>query len=81
MMGILLTYIPIKYRIVDPNVNRHFIVLARPWSSLPMMLKFSGMVLCPVWVLCPWMEKGSFRFSLYLPPGSWMFPLYTLHYT
>ena len=27
-----------------------FIFLARPWSSLPMMLKFSGVVLCPVWV-------------------------------
>ena len=45
-----------------------FIVLARPWSSLPMILKLSGVVLCPVWVLCMWMGEGSLRFSLTLFP-------------
>ena len=45
-----------------------FIVLAMPWSSLSIMLKFSGVVLSPVWVLCTWMGEGSFRCSLYLSP-------------
>ena len=31
-----------------------------------MMLKFSGLVLCPVLVLCALMDEGSFRCSLYL---------------
>ena len=44
MVKVVLTYIPIKCRIVDPNVGS-FIVLGRQWSSLPMMLKFSGVVL------------------------------------
>ena len=45
-----------------------FIVLARPWSSLPMILKLSGVVLCPVWVLCMWICESSFRCSLNLSP-------------
>ena len=44
------------------------IVLARPWSSLPMMLKLSGVMLCPVWVLCAWMGEGSLSCSLNLSP-------------
>ena len=44
------------------------IILAKPWSSFPMMLKFSGLVLCPAWVLCPWLGEGSLRCSLYLSP-------------
>ena len=43
-----------------------FIILARPWSSLPMILKLSGVVLFPVRVLHAWMGEGSFRCSLYL---------------
>ena len=36
------------------------IVLARPWSSLLIIVKFSELVLCPAWVLCAWMDEGSF---------------------
>ena len=42
------------------------IVLARSWSSLLMMLKLSGVVLCPFWVLCTWMGEGSCRCFLNL---------------
>ena len=28
-------------------------VLAKPWSSLCMMVKLSGLVLCPEMLLCP----------------------------
>ena len=51
-----------------------FILLARPWSSLPMMLKLSGVVLCPVWVICMWMGEGSLRCSLNLSKGPGGFP-------
>ena len=40
------------------------IVLARPWSSFPIMVKFSGLVLCPVWVLCAWMGWRFFQVFL-----------------
>ena len=53
--------------------------LVSPWSSLPNMLKLSGLVLCPVWRLFVCMGDGSFRCSLYLSPGFWKFPLCILH--
>ena len=56
-----------------------FIVLARPLSSLSIMLKFSWVVLWPVWVLYAWMGEGSLRCSLYFSPGSWMTPLCITH--
>ena len=28
------------------------VVLDKPWSCLPIMLKFSGVVLCSIWVQC-----------------------------
>ena len=43
-------------------------VLAKPWSSFPIMVKLSGLVLCPEMLLCPWMGEGSLRCSLYLSP-------------
>ena len=48
MMAIILTHISVKCGIVVPDDIESFIVLARPWSSLHMMLKLSGVVLCPV---------------------------------
>ena len=42
------------------------IILTGPWSSLPIMFKLSGVVLCPVWVLYTWMDEDSFMCSLYL---------------
>ena len=56
------------------------IVLARPWSSLPIILEFSGLVLCPVWVLCAWMDEGSLRCSCIFLQRSWMSPLCTPHH-
>ena len=52
IMEIILTHISFRCGIVDLDEYNSFTVLARPWSSLHMMLKFSGVVLCPVWVLC-----------------------------
>ena len=43
-------------------------VLAFPWSSLPMMLKLASVVLCPVFCMCAWMGEGCFRCSLHLSP-------------
>ena len=68
MMKIILTHISISVGLLTQMYIDSLIVLARPWSSLPMMLKFSGVVLCPVWVLCTWMDEASFRCSLYLSP-------------
>ena len=54
-------------------------VLARPWSSLPIMLIFSGVLLWSVWVLCAWMGEGFFRCSLDLVPRVLdAFPMYSL---
>ena len=48
---------------IDPQM-----VLAKSWSSLPMMVKLSGLVLCPDWLLCAYIGEDFFRFSLYLSP-------------
>ena len=63
MVKVILTYIPIKFRIVDS-----FIVLARPWSSLPIMLEVfrGGTATCPGAVHMDGL--GSFRCSLYPSP-------------
>ena len=34
-------------------------VLARSWSSIPMMLKLTGVALFPVCRLCAWMGEGA----------------------
>ena len=43
-------------------------VLACPWSSLPMMLKLVSVMLCPVCCMCTWMGEGCLRCSLHLSP-------------
>ena len=43
-------------------------VLARPWSSVPIMVKLSGLVLCPEVLQWPKMAKGSLGCSLYFSP-------------
>ena len=62
MIKVELTNIPLKSGIAS------FMVLVRPWSSLPRMLKLSGVELCPVCWMCTWMGEGCFRCSLYLSP-------------
>ena len=49
MIKIELTNIPVKSAIVYPEV---VLVLDRSWSSLPTMLKLSGVELCPVCWMC-----------------------------
>ena len=49
MMKVVITPIPIECGVVDPYIYRF---LAKPWSSLPMMVKLSGLVLCPEMLLC-----------------------------
>ena len=53
-------------------------VLASPWSSLPMMLKLVSVVLCPVCCMCTWMGEGCLRCFLYLSQGSLQSPLVLL---
>ena len=43
-------------------------VLAYPWSSLPMMLKLFSVILCPACCMCTWMGEGYLRCSLLLSP-------------
>ena len=43
-------------------------ILACPWSSLPMMLKLVSVMLCPVCCMCAWMEECCLRCSLHLSP-------------
>ena len=43
-------------------------VLACPWSSLPMMLKLLSVMLCPVCCMCAWMGEGCLRHSFLLSP-------------
>ena len=62
MIKVELTYVPIKGGIVYCNVDS-FMVLTRPQSSFPVMLKLSDVALCPVCRLCTWMGEGSFRCS------------------
>ena len=51
-------------------------VLASPWSSIPMVLKLLSVVLCPVCCMCAWMGEGCFRCFLHLSPrGPCLFPL------
>ena len=52
MIKVKLTYVPIMGGIGYPDVNRFLMVLARPWSPLPMMLKFSDVALCPFYRQC-----------------------------
>ena len=43
-------------------------VLAFPWSSLPMMLKLVSVMLCPHCCMCAWMGEGCLRCSWHLSP-------------
>ena len=64
MMKVILTYIPIKCAIAALMYIDSLIVLARPWSSLPIMLKFSCMVLWAVLgAVC--MDKWQFLQVVY----------------
>ena len=49
-------------------------VLAKPWSSLPVMVKFSELILCPKVLQWPKMGEGSLRCSLYLSTMSVYIP-------
>ena len=40
-------------------------VLARPWSSLPMLLELLIVDVCPVCWMCTWMGEGHVRCSFY----------------
>ena len=53
MMKVILIHIPIACGVVDPYVIDSLMVLAKQWSFLPMMVKLSGLVLCPEMLLCP----------------------------
>ena len=44
-------------------------VLACPWSSLPIMLKLVSVIVCPVCCMCTWMGEGCLRCSLLLFPS------------
>ena len=43
-------------------------VLACSWSSLPVMLKLSSVIVSPVHCMCLWMGEGCFRHSFLLSP-------------
>ena len=53
MMKIILTHIPIECGLLTLMYIDSIIVLARPWPSIPIMVKLSGLVLCPDWLPCP----------------------------
>ena len=53
VIKIILTHILIVGGLLTLMYIDSLIVLARPWSSLPIMIKLSGLVLCPDWLLCP----------------------------
>ena len=80
MIKVILTHFPIEceaVRLLTLMYIDSLMVLAKPWSSLPMMLKFSGLVLCPVLVLCPLIGEDSFRSSLDLPKRSCLSLMYS----
>ena len=54
-------------------------VLARAWSSLPMMLKLLVVELCPVCWICIWMERIVWGAPCISHQESLMFPLCTPH--
>ena len=68
MVKVIFTHILLSVGLLTLMYIDSLIVLAMPWSSPAIMLKFSSLVLCPVWVLCTWMGQSSFRCSLYLSP-------------
>ena len=53
-----------------------FVVLARPWSSLTVMLKLLLVEVCPVCCMCTWMGEGA---RCIFHPESLMCPLITPH--
>ena len=55
-------------------------VLACPWSSLPMMLKLSSVVMCPVCCMYMWMGRVVLGVPYIFPLGSWLSLLCTLHH-
>ena len=75
-----LTYVPIKGGIVYSDVNRFFYSPGQALVLPPYDVELSCVELFTVCRLCAWMGESSFRCSLYLSPGSWMFPLCTPHY-
>ena len=55
-------------------------VLACPWSSLPMMLKLSSVVLCPVCCMCMWWGRVVLGVPCIFLQGSWLSPLCFIHH-
>ena len=53
-------------------------VLGCPQSSLPIRLKLSSVMPCPVCWICPWIGEGCLR-CFFFPQGSWRFPLCIPH--
>ena len=51
MMKVILTHIPVECRVVDPYVVDSLMVVVKTSSSLPIMVKLSGLVLCPEMLL------------------------------
>ena len=49
MIKVILAHIPNECGVVDLMYIDSLMVLASPLSSLPIMVKFSGLVLCPDW--------------------------------
>ena len=56
-------------------------VLARQWSSLPLMLRFSGVVLCQSGCCAHGWQRVPSGVPCTSAIGSWMFPLCILHHT
>ena len=81
MMKVILTHIPFECGVVYPNVYGLFngFWLSHGPPSLPKIMMISVLVLCPVWVLCPWKGEGSFRCLYIFSRRSWMFLLCTPH--
>ena len=65
MMKVILTHIPIECGVIDLMYIDSLMVLTRPWSSSPMILKLLWLVLCPDWLLCLCLA-GTIKDSLYI---------------
>ena len=50
MVKVILTHIAFECGVVDPYVDS-LIVLVKQWSSLPVMVKLSRLILCPEMLL------------------------------
>ena len=53
LMKVTLTIFLLSVGLLTLMYIDSLMVLARPWSSLLIMVKLSALVLCPDWLLCP----------------------------